>query len=83
MVDQWYLALEHRDIPARVRSVANELRVNSKVSLVWALACQESVPGGHAGVGVISLRDGPLTLHASSSLKRISRVLQAREGLLG
>ena len=29
---------------------------------VWAPACQDSIPGGHAGVGVVSLGGAPLAL---------------------
>ena len=44
-----------------VPAVTNDLGVNSRGSSVWALACQESVPGGHAGVGAVSLRGAPFT----------------------
>ena len=44
-----------------VPAVTNDLRVNSRGSSVWAPACQESVPGGHAGVGAVSLRGAPFT----------------------
>ena len=49
-------------IPARARSVANSLKVTAGYVSVWAPACQDSIPGGHAGVGVISLKGAPLTL---------------------
>ena len=52
--------VEHQLIPARARSVSSDLRISSMASSVWALAY--SVPGGHAGVGVVSLRGAPLTL---------------------
>ena len=29
---------------------------------VWAPACQDSIPGSHAGVGVVSMKGAPLTL---------------------
>ena len=54
--------VEHRLIPARARSVTNALKVTSGVVSVWAPACQDSIPGGHAGVGVISLKGAPITL---------------------
>ena len=54
--------IEHRLIPARVRSVSNSLKTASGIVSVWAPACQDSVPGGHAGVGVISLKGAPITL---------------------
>ena len=58
-----FLAIvEHRLIPARVRSVSNSLKIASGLVSVWAPACQDSIPGGHAGVGVISLRGAPITL---------------------
>ena len=53
--------VEHRLIPARTRTVAASLKTSGRAS-VWAPACQDNVSGGHAGVGVISLRGVPLTL---------------------
>ena len=53
---------EHRLIPARARSVTNSLRVSSGIVSVWAPACQDSIPGGHAGVGVVSMKGAPITL---------------------
>ena len=50
---------EHRLIPARVRSVANSLKVSSGIISVLAPACQDSIPGGHAGVGVVSMKGCP------------------------
>ena len=35
--------VQFRHIPARARSVSNELRINSKASSVWAPACQDSI----------------------------------------
>ena len=54
--------VEHRLVPAFARSVSNDLRINCRASSVLAPACQESVPGGHAVVGVVSLHSAPLTL---------------------
>ena len=47
--------VEHRLIPARVRSEWSRLRVKGLSSL-WAPACQDSSHVGNAGVGVISMR---------------------------
>ena len=52
---------EHRLIPARARSVSTQLR-QARRSSVWAPSCQDVTPGGHAGVGVISLHGAPLSL---------------------
>ena len=52
---------EHRLIPSRARSVCHQLRRAGHHS-VWALACQDQVAGGHAGVGVVSLGGALLTL---------------------
>ena len=41
--------------PQCCQGVATRLR-SSGVSFFWALACQDSVPGGHAGVGDVSFR---------------------------
>ena len=54
--------VEHRLIPARVRSVTKSLKVNTCCISVWAPACHDSIPGGHGGVGVVSLKAAPLTL---------------------
>ena len=32
------------------------------ISSVWSLSCQDATPGGHAGVGVVSLHGAPLSL---------------------
>ena len=45
--------VEHRLIPARVRSEWARLKGKGLVS-IWAPACQESSHVGNAGVGVIS-----------------------------
>ena len=54
--------VEHRLIPARVRSVTKSLKVTAGRISVWAPVCQDSILGGHAGVGVVSLKGAPLAL---------------------
>ena len=44
--------VEHRLIPARVRSVGHQLH-QADFHSFWALACQDHISGGHAGVGVV------------------------------
>ena len=57
-----FLAIaEHRLVPARARTVTTQLR-QARRSSVWAPSCQDVTPGGHAGVGVISLHGAPLSL---------------------
>ena len=57
-----FLAIaEHRLIPARARAVTTQLR-QARRSSVWAPSCRDVTPGGHAGVGVISLYGAPLSL---------------------
>ena len=58
---QFLAVAEHRLIPARARSVGHQLR-RAGFHSVWAPACQDSIPGGHAGVGVVSLGGAPLAL---------------------
>ena len=53
---------EHRRIAARSRSVAKSLKVNAGHIAVWAPACQDSIPCGHAGVGAVGLHGAPITL---------------------
>ena len=53
--------VEHRLIPARVRSEWARLKKKGLAS-IWAPACQDSSNVGNAGVGVISLRSAPLVL---------------------
>ena len=55
------VVVEHRLIPARVRSEWSRLG-RKGLSSVWAPACQDSSHVGHAGVGVVSLRGAPLAL---------------------
>ena len=52
---------EHRLVPTRARHVTTQLR-RARRSSVWAPSCQDVTPGGHAGVGVISLHGAPLSL---------------------
>ena len=58
---QFLAVAEHRLIPSRSRSVCHQLRRAGHHS-VWAPACQDSILGGHAGVGVVSLGGAPLAL---------------------
>ena len=58
---QFLAVAEHRLIPARARSVGHQLR-RAGFHSVWAPACQDTIPGGHAGVGVVSLGGSPLAL---------------------
>ena len=58
---QFLAVAEHKLIPSKARSVSHQLRKASHQS-VWALACQDQVAGGHAGVGVVSLGGEPLSL---------------------
>ena len=53
--------VEHRLVPARVRSEWDRLGRKGLASL-WAPACQDSSQVGNAGVGVISMRGAPLAL---------------------
>ena len=63
--------VEHRLIPARVRSEWSRLRRKDLAS-IWSLASQDSSHVGNAGVGVISLRGAPLSLptFATAQFKR-------------
>ena len=65
--------VEHRLIPARVRSEWSRLRVKG-LSSVWAPASQDSSHVGNAGVGVVSLRGAPVDLptFATAQFKRFS-----------
>ena len=53
--------VEHRLVPARARSEGKRLLL-AGVRSVWAPACLEGGHVGHAGVGVVSLRDAPISL---------------------
>ena len=60
--DADFLAVsDHRLIPARVRGEWPAIRRRG-VRSVCALASQEGSHAGHAGVGVVRLREGPLAL---------------------
>ena len=56
-----FAVAEHRLIPARARSVGHQLK-RAGFHSVWAHACQDTIPGGHAGVSVVSLGGAPLAL---------------------
>ena len=58
--------VEHRPVPARVRSEWARLRARG-ASSVWSPASQESSHVGHGGVGVVSLKGAPLSLPASAT----------------
>ena len=53
-------------------------------SSVWAPSCQDVTPGGHAGVGVISLHGAPLSLPTLSdpSFKEFFRIGRAMRVIL-
>ena len=53
---QFLAVAEHRFIPSGARSVGHQLRKAGHQS------CQDQVAGGHAGVGVVSLGGGSLSL---------------------
>ena len=70
---------EHRLVPARARTVTTQLR-----SSVWAPSCQDVTPGGHAGVGVISLHGASPSLPTllGSSFKEFFRIGRAMRVIL-
>ena len=53
--------VEHRLIPARVRSEWARLK-GKGLACVWAPACQDSFHVGNAGVGVISMKGASVAL---------------------
>ena len=63
--------VEHRLIPARVRSEWSRLK-RKDLSSIWALASQDSSHVGNAGDGVVSLRGASLSLPtcATAQFKR-------------
>ena len=74
---------EHRLVPARARTVTTQLR-QARRSSVWAPSCQDVTPGGHAGVGVISLHGAPLSLPTlfDPSFKEFFRIGRAMRVIL-
>ena len=79
-----FLAIaEHRLVPARARTVTTQLR-QARRSSVWAPSCQDVSPGGHAGVGVISLHGAPLSLPTlfDPSFKEFFRIGRAMRVVL-
>ena len=79
-----FLAIaEHRLVPARARAVTTQLR-QARRSSVWAPSCQDVTPGGHAGVGVISLHGAPLSLPTllDPSFKEFFRIGRAMRVIL-
>ena len=53
---------EHRLVPARAGSDGKRSRAMN-ISSLWTAACQESSHVGHAGEGIVSLKEAPL-VHA-------------------
>ena len=70
----------HRFVPARARTVTTQLR-QARRSSVWAPSCQDVTPGGHAGVGVISLH-GALPTLVDPSFKEFFRIGRAMRVIL-
>ena len=63
---EFIAVFEHGLIPARVRGEWARLRAQGAAS-VWAPASQESSHVGQAGVGVVCMRDAPLSLPTSAT----------------
>ena len=63
--------VEHRLIPARVRSESARLR-GKRLASVWPPACQDSSHAGNASVGVVGMRGAPIALptFATAQFKR-------------
>ena len=72
---QFLAVADHRLIPSWARSVCHQLR-NAGHHSVWSPACQKSVAGGHAGVGVVSLGGASLSLPSFKEFFRLGRVLR-------
>ena len=74
---------ETRLVPARARTVTTQLR-QARRSSVWAPSCQDVTPGGHAGVGGISLHGAPLSLPTlfDPSFKEFFRIDRAMRVIL-
>ena len=75
---QFLAVAEHRLIPSWARSVCHQLRRTGHHS-VWSPACPDQVAGGRAGVGVVSLGGGPLSLPSFVTLEffKVGRVLRS------
>ena len=80
---QFLAVAEHSSIPSRVHSVGHLLR-RAGHQFVWSPACQDQVAGGHAGVGVVSLRGASLALptFATSEFQEFFRLSRALRGTL-
>ena len=79
-----FLAIaEHRLVLARARAVTTQLR-KARRSSARASSCQNVTPGGHAGVGVISLHGAPLSFPTllDSSFKEFFRIGRAMRVIL-
>ena len=75
-----FLAIvEHRLIPARVRSEWDRLRRKGLAS-VWAPACQDSSHVGDAGVGIISMRGAPVALPSFATARMGFGLILRRRG---
>ena len=74
---------EHRLVPARASNVTTQLR-KARRSSFWAPSCQDVTPGGHAGVGVISLHGATLSLPTlfDPSFKEFFRIGRAMRVVL-
>ena len=86
---QFLAVAEHRLIPSRASLVGHQLRRAGHHS-IWAPACQDTIAGGHAGVGVVSLGGAPLSLPSFVTPQfqeffRLGRVLRTTlpTGLVG
>ena len=79
----FFAVAEHHLIPARARNVTTQLR-KVRRSSVWAPSGQDVTPGGHAGVGVISLHGAPLSLPTlfDPSFKEFFRIGRAMRVVL-
>ena len=77
---QFLAVAEHRFIPAGPGRLVISLG-RAGFHSVWAPACQDTIPGGHAGVGVVSLGGATLALPSIVTpefreFKRLGRALR-------
>ena len=72
--------VEHRLIPARVRSEWARLRRKGMAS-IWAPASQDSSHVGNAGVGVISMKGAPLALPTFATAQFRRFLITARSAM--
>ena len=64
----FFAVVEHRLVPARVRSEWARLRCR-RLASIGALASKDASHVGHAGVGVVSLRGAPLSLPSIATVQ--------------